>query len=72
MEAISQTGARPVFVNIDGRTYNLAPRTLSEYLESHCEVAASGALIDRKLGVPVGAVVRVHLYGQPADMDPHC
>src|SRR5438105_7235861 len=29
-EAISQTGARPVFVDIDPRTYNLDPRRVEE------------------------------------------
>jgi dTDP-4-amino-4,6-dideoxygalactose transaminase len=70
-EAISQAGARPVFVDIDERTYNMDPRKLEEYLESECSVdPVSGAVVDRKLGLPVKAVVPVHLYGQPADMDP--
>src|SRR5438093_9463324 len=32
-EAISQCGARPEFVDIDERTYNLDPLKLEEYLE---------------------------------------
>src|ERR1700733_11313933 len=35
-EAISQTGARPDFVDIDERTYNIDPRKLQEYLERRC------------------------------------
>jgi dTDP-4-amino-4,6-dideoxygalactose transaminase len=70
-EAISQAGARPDFVDIDERTYNMDPERLRDYLEEHCFVdQASGGLIHRKLGLPVSAVVPVHLYGQPADMDP--
>ena len=70
-EAISQAGARPVFVDIDERTYNMDARRLREYLEGECYVDGdTGCLIDRKLGQRVAAVVPVHLYGQPADMDP--
>jgi len=70
-EAISQAGARPVFVDIDEQTYNMDPRKLQEYLEGECHIDdVSGYLVDRKLGMRVAAVVPVHLYGQPADMDP--
>jgi dTDP-4-amino-4,6-dideoxygalactose transaminase len=70
-EAITQAGARPDFVDIDERTYNMDPEKLREYLEGRCYVdQASGEVINRKLGRPVAAVVPVHLYGQPADMDP--
>ena len=70
-EAITQAGARPDFVDIDERTYNMDPERLREYLEERCYVdQASGEVINRKLGRQVAAVVPVHLYGQPADMDP--
>ena len=70
-EAISQAGARPDFIDIDERTYNMDPRKLAEYLETQCYVdEATGALIHRNLGLPVKAIVPVHLYGQTADMDP--
>jgi dTDP-4-amino-4,6-dideoxygalactose transaminase len=69
-EAISQTGARPVFVDVDERTYNMDPQRLEEYLNGACYVDAdTGYPIDRELGLRVAAVVPVHLYGQPADMD---
>jgi dTDP-4-amino-4,6-dideoxygalactose transaminase len=70
-EAITQAGARPDFVDIDARTYNMDPDNLREYLEKQCVYnPASGNLINRTLGLPVSAIVPVHLYGQPADMDP--
>lgn len=69
-EAISQAGARPVFVDIDEATYNMDPVKLAEYLEG-CEVdAATGRLLDPRSRARVVAVVPVHLYGQMADMDP--
>ena len=69
-EAISQAGALPEFVDIDEQTYNMDPAKLAEYLEKQCTVNDAGALISRRSGRPVTAVVPVHLYGQMADMDP--
>ena len=69
-EAISQAGALPEFVDIDEQTYNMDPAKLAQYLEKQCTVNDAGALISRRSGRPVTAVVPVHLYGQMADMDP--
>jgi dTDP-4-amino-4,6-dideoxygalactose transaminase len=70
-EAISQAGARIVFVDIDEATYNLDPEELRKYLETGCDVdAATGHLIDQKTKTRVKAVIPVHIYGQMADMDP--
>lgn len=52
-EAITHTGARPVFVDIDPRTYTLDP------------VGIEAAITEQ-----TRAIIPVHLYGQPADMDP--
>lgn len=68
-EAISQCGARPVFVDIDEATYNMDPAGLRRYLEDGCR-KDSGQLIDQRTGLRVAAVVPVHLYGQTVDMDP--
>ena len=69
-EAISQAGARPVFVDVDERTYNMDPEKLEKYLEEECFVQEeSGYLVDETLGNRVAAIVPVHLYGQMADMD---
>jgi dTDP-4-amino-4,6-dideoxygalactose transaminase len=70
-EAISQAGARPDFVDIDERTYNMDPGKLRQYLEEECSWD-SGAkrAFHKRTGNPVTAVIPVHLYGQMADMDP--
>lgn len=52
-EAISYTGARPVFVDIDPRTANIDP-----------------ALIEQAITRRTKAILPVHLYGRPADLDP--
>jgi dTDP-4-amino-4,6-dideoxygalactose transaminase len=69
-EGISQAGARPDFVDIDERTYNMDPVKLQEYLERECYFdRETGKPYHRKWRAPVTAVVPVHLYGQIADMD---
>jgi len=61
-EAISQTGASIAFVDIDERTYNMDPNQLEDYLKFRNRQSAI------RNGRP-RAVLPVHLYGQPADMD---
>jgi dTDP-4-amino-4,6-dideoxygalactose transaminase len=69
-EAISQAGALPEFVDVNERTYNMDPEKLREYLETRCDAdALSGRPVSRRTGRVISAVVPVHLYGQPADMD---
>jgi dTDP-4-amino-4,6-dideoxygalactose transaminase len=69
-EAISQAGAVPVFVDVDEGTCNMDPQKLQEFLESKCVIDAQDRLVTRSRGLHVTAIVPVHLFGQPADMDP--
>lgn len=69
-EAISQSGAKPEFVDVDERTCNMDATRLSEYLEYQCiRDAASGKLKSLRSGGRIAAVIPVHLYGQMVDMD---
>jgi dTDP-4-amino-4,6-dideoxygalactose transaminase len=68
-EAISQAGARPYFVDIDERTYNMDPEKLRRFLETNCRRNANDELVSCDSGLKVRAVIPVHLYGQMADMD---
>jgi len=60
-EAISQTGATPLFVDVDKRTHNIDPSKLEDYLKI-CN--RPSAICNRPK-----AIIPVHLYGQPSDMD---
>ncbi len=69
VEAITQAGAGPVFVDIEPFSYTMDVRSLEQYLEHDCRF--DGEIpIDRRRGRPVTAVVPVDLYGQPVDWDP--
>jgi len=62
-EAISQSGATPVFVDIDEKTYNMDPNKLGDFLKSRYAPCSMRSANRPK------AILPVHLYGQPADMD---
>ncbi|MGH8231131.1 MAG: DegT/DnrJ/EryC1/StrS family aminotransferase, partial [Steroidobacteraceae bacterium] len=65
--AIARSGARPVFCDIDERSFNLDPTAVALFLERQCE-RRDGQLINRISGARVRALMPVHLYGQCADM----
>lgn len=77
-EAISQVGAKPVFVDIDPKTYNMDPNKLEDYLRKRLGgISASNQPPAPRTQNPETrtqsrpkAVIPVHIYGQPADMDP--
>jgi len=62
-EAISQTGANVVFVDIDEKTYNMDPSKLEDFLKKRYALDAMRSALRPR------AVLPVHLYGQCADMD---
>ena len=60
--AISYTGARPVFADIHPATFTLDPDRAAEYLAG----TGPGPRPEGR----VKAILPIHLYGLPADMDP--
>ena len=63
--AIINAGAMPVFCDVDPATYNIDPRSVRDLLEGRSDP-------HRRTGVDptsIRAMIPVHLYGQPADMD---
>jgi len=68
-EAITQCGATPVFVDIDPRTYNIDPQKLADLLSWNSANSTNSRNSTNSKNWPK-AIIPVHLYGQPADMDP--
>jgi dTDP-4-amino-4,6-dideoxygalactose transaminase len=52
-------GARPVFIDAERRSWNIDPALVAEAIETRA-----------RAGRPPRAVIPVHVYGQPADLDP--
>jgi len=69
-EAISQVGAQPEFVDVDEQTSTMDVEQLRMFLEHKCERNADGRLVSKRTRRPVTAIIPVHLYGHPANMDP--
>ncbi len=62
--------ALPVFVDIDPHTFNLDPREIQRFIQSCCVVnTKTGALTDVRTGRTVRAILPVHVFGLPCDMD---
>jgi dTDP-4-amino-4,6-dideoxygalactose transaminase len=54
-EVILHCNAKIIFVDIDEKTYNISPQEIEECV--------------KKFGQKIKAVIPVHLYGQPCDME---
>ncbi len=67
--AVSYRGAVPHFADCDEKTLGLAPRKLDSYLQEIAEVQ-SEYCFNKKSGRRIKAVVPMHTFGQPVDMDP--
>lgn len=66
--AISYTGATPVFIDVDIDTMGLSPSALRRWLEENAETRG-GECFDRKSGKRVKACVLMHTFGHPARVD---
>lgn len=69
-EAISQAGGRPLFVDIDERTYTMDPDKLRAFFERDCQAGSGTRRVHKETGCVIAGIIPVHLYGQPAPMDP--
>lgn len=66
--AIAHLGAIPHFVESEERTFGVDARALRDYLERTCE-RRGGVTVNRATSRPVRALVPMHVFGHPADID---
>ncbi|PYN66136.1 MAG: LegC family aminotransferase [Candidatus Rokuibacteriota bacterium] len=67
--AVRYCGAVPVFMDSEPRTWTVDPQKVADFLTRECDVR-DGRVVNRTTGRRVRALLPVHLYGHPADLDP--
>jgi perosamine synthetase len=65
--AVNYLGAEPVFIDSD-QYLNMDPQCLRRFLEEETETS-EGTLLNKSTRRPVKAVVPVHVFGHPANME---
>jgi dTDP-4-amino-4,6-dideoxygalactose transaminase len=69
-EAVVLSGASPIFIDCDSFSYNIDIGKLEEFVSRRCRVSDQGGLINLSTNRLITSIIPVHLYGQPAEMDP--
>ncbi len=67
VNAVRYLGAEPVFMDCDD-FMNLDPVKMGEFLATSCRRTSKG-LVNRKTGRRIKAVLLVHVFGNPCEMD---
>lgn len=66
--AVVHAGATPHFVDSDEETLGLSPAKLRAHLEQ-IAVMRGGVCVNRQTGAEISAVVPMHTFGHPVDLD---
>ena len=66
--AVTYCGAVPHFVDVDDRTLGIDPSGLADYLAEICEIRY-GSCFNHISGRTIKAVVPMHTFGHPVDLD---
>ena len=67
--AITYTGANPVFVDVDRETMGMCPVKLEEFLKENARKGADGHAYNNKTGKRFAAVVPMHTFGHPCKIE---
>lgn len=66
--ALHHMGAEPVFIDISPVSLGLCPKALEEYLSENARLTEQGC-IHNKTGQRISAVVPMHTFGHPVQID---
>jgi perosamine synthetase len=67
--AVAYCGAHPVLMDVEARSWGIDVEKVHRFLGSEC-VQKDGRVVNRSTGRTVRAILPVHLYGHPCDLDP--
>lgn len=67
--AVSYCGAMPHFVDSEEKTLGIDPQKLADYLQEITEVR-DATCFNRVTNRPIRAIIPVHTFGHPVDLDP--
>ena len=66
--AVRYCGAKPNFVDSEERTFGMDPESLRNYLQCNTE-QQSGKCVNHNTGCHVRAMIPVHIFGHPCDIE---
>ncbi len=67
--ALHHMGAEPIFVDVSLDTLGLCPKATEEYLEENAILNASDQCVHKETGRHIKAVVPMHTFGHPVELD---
>lgn len=67
--ALHYLGAQPIFVDVSKISLSLCPLAVAEYLDEYAMMNADGQCIHKKSGKKIKALMPMHTFGHPADLD---
>lgn len=67
--AVTYCGAVPHFIDVEERTLGIDPKKLEAYLTEICSIQ-NGQCINNQTGRRVRALIAMHTFGHPVDLDP--
>lgn len=67
--ALYHMGAEPIFVDVSKISLGLCPKATQEYLEANAKLNNVGECIHRTTGQRIKAVVPMHTFGHPVELD---
>lgn len=72
VNAVRYVGAYPVFFDCDPATLGMDVSAVVQFFKEECEQRISGLTYNKKTGRRIAAIIPVHVFGHPVEMDPLC